>query len=64
MLKKFLFPFFAILLALLSIALFRTFMHAAADSESIEVKVVSIDEVKACPKLGCINKIQDDFISR
>ena len=52
MLKKFLFPFFAILLALLSIALFRTFMHAAADSESIEVKVVSIDEVKVAQNLA------------
>ena len=32
-------------------------MHAAADSESVEVKAVSIDEAKAMPKLGCIHQI-------
>jgi carboxypeptidase PM20D1 len=52
MLKKFLLSFFAILFALLSVALFKTFMHVAADSELIEVKGVSIDEAKAIQNLA------------
>ena len=52
MLKKFLLSFFAILFALLSVALFKTFMHVAGDSELIEVKGVSIDEAKAIQNLA------------
>ncbi|MGB1530993.1 MAG: M20/M25/M40 family metallo-hydrolase, partial [Gammaproteobacteria bacterium] len=52
MLKKFFLSLFAILLTLLSIALFRTFMHVAADSELDEVKVISIDEAKAVQNLA------------
>ena len=52
MLKKFLLSFFAILFALLSVALFKTFMHVAGDSELIEVKGVSIDEAKPIQNLA------------
>ncbi len=52
MLKKFLLSLFVILLALLLIALIRTFMHTAAESEFIEGEVVSIDESKASENLA------------
>ena len=52
MLKKFFLSFFVILLALLLIALIRTFMHTAAESEFIEGEVVSIDESKASENLA------------
>jgi len=52
MLKKFFLSLFVILLALLLIALIRTFMHTAAESEFIEGEVVSIDESKASENLA------------
>tara|TARA_B100000959_G_scaffold279678_1_gene340268 strand:- start:119 stop:1576 length:1458 start_codon:yes stop_codon:yes gene_type:complete len=52
MLKKFFLSLFVILLALLLIALLRTFMHTAAESEFIEGEVVSIDESKASENLA------------
>jgi hypothetical protein len=44
MLKKFFLSLFTILLALLSVALFKTFMHVADESQPIAVKGVAIDE--------------------
>ena len=52
MLKKFFLSLFVILLALLLIALLRTFMHTAAESEFIEGEVISIDESKASENLA------------
>ena len=52
MLKKFFLSLFVILLALLLIALLRTFMHTAAESEFIKGEVVSIDESKASENLA------------
>ena len=58
MLKKILLSLFAILLVLLSIALFRTFMHAAVEPELVEVKTMSIDEAKAIQNLAASIKFQ------
>jgi len=52
MLKKFFLSLFVILLALLLIALLRTFMHTAAESEFIEGEVIAIDESKASENLA------------
>jgi len=52
MLKKIFLSLFAILLTLLSIALFRTFMHASVEPEFVEVKAMSIDEAKAIQNLA------------
>ena len=58
MLKKFFLSLFTILLALLSVALFKTFMHVADESQPIAVKGVSIDELKAVQNLSASIKFK------
>ena len=58
MLKKFFLSLFTILLALLSVALFKTFMHVADESQPIAVKGVSIDELKAVENLSASIKFK------
>jgi carboxypeptidase PM20D1 len=52
MLKKIFLSLFIILIALLSIALYRTFNHLAYDVGKIEGEIISIDEVKASQNLA------------
>jgi carboxypeptidase PM20D1 len=52
MLKKIFLSLFIILIALLSIALYRTFTHLAYDVGKIEGEIISIDEVKASQNLA------------
>ena len=52
MLKKIFLSLFIILIALLSIALYRTFTHLAYDVDKIEGEIISIDEVKASQNLA------------
>ena len=52
MFKKLFLSLFLILLALISIALFRTFTHSATNLESIEGAAISIDAAKASQNLA------------
>ena len=52
MLKKIFLSLFIILIALLSIALYRTFTHLAYDVGKIEGEIISIDKVKASQNLA------------
>ena len=58
MFKKLLILFFAILTALLLAALFRTFMHTAAQAKPAEGEVILIDEIRAIENLAESIKFQ------
>ena len=58
MLKKFFLSLFTILLALLLVTLFQTFMHVADESKPIAGKGVSIDEAKAIQNLSASIKFK------
>ena len=58
MLKKFFLSLFTILLALLLVTLFQTFMHVADESKPIAAKGISIDEAKAIQNLSASIKFK------